>query len=82
MVFRLLQLRYQPFDFGSRACSKPLNEWRHLCVCRLHPKFRIGKIANFPFNGQTCGEALEVRHLRLHVVLRKIDPGEMFRQEG
>jgi hypothetical protein len=30
----------------------------------------MGKVANLAFNSQICGEGLEVRHLRLHGVLR------------
>jgi hypothetical protein len=49
---------------------------------RVAVKPRFGKVANFPFNSQTCGEGLKVRHLRLHGTLRTFASGEMFRQEG
>ena len=75
MTFSFLQVSYQSIDLCNRGGSELLNERRHLCVsfC-LHPKLRVGKIANFPFDSQTCGNSLEVRHLKLHGTAHDVRP--------
>jgi hypothetical protein len=67
IVFCLSHLSHQPVDFCNRRGSEFLNDRGDLRVsfCLRRRSWR-SEIANFPFNHQTCGYCLEVRHLKSH----------------
>src|SRR5262245_40801527 len=69
-IFRLSQLSNPSFDFRNRGGGQHPDERRHtwLSSC-LPPKHDVRKIANFPFNSQTCGDTLEARNVKLHGLL-------------
>jgi hypothetical protein len=80
MLFRLLQLRYQPFDFGSRGRSELLNKRHHLFIGCFASK--ASHLRSSQTSPSTAKLAAKAGNSVISGFMVTFASREMFRQEG